>query len=157
MKTPKRIIHLKQGERKRLEEMVRKGKWKSREIRNARVLLSADANQPTTIELMEEYGCCANTVRMIKKKYCEEGLEPALFDKPRSGAAKRLSREEEAYIIATACSEVPDGHDHWTLRMLADHFERHKKKHIGTATVYRIELANELKPWQKKRVVHPEG
>jgi hypothetical protein len=30
-----------------------------------------------------------------------------------------LTGEQSAHLIATACSPVPDGHDHWTLRLLA--------------------------------------
>lgn len=148
----KREIHLKQPERKRLKEMLKKGKWKAREMRNARVLLLADESQPTTKDLAKLCSCGTDTVRRIKKWYVEEGIEIALFDKERIGAPKKLTPQEESYIIATACSEVPDGYDHWTLTLLAKHFEKHKKKHISTATVYRVELRNEIKPWQKKRM-----
>ena len=153
----KREIHLKESEKQRLQQMLKKGSWKARELRNARILLLADESQPGNSSLAKECICVVDTIRKIKKKYCEEGLDVSLFDKQRSGAPHRLTIQEEAYIIATACSEVPDGHDHWTLRMLVDHFEKYRKKHIGTATVYRIKLANELKPWQKKRVVHSKG
>jgi hypothetical protein len=30
-----------------------------------------------------------------------------------------LTGPQQAHLIAVACSKVPDGHDHWTLRMLA--------------------------------------
>ncbi len=30
-----------------------------------------------------------------------------------------LTGTQQAHLIAIACSTVPDGHDHWTLRMLA--------------------------------------
>lgn len=31
-----------------------------------------------------------------------------------------MTGEVEAHLIALACSDSPDGHDRWTLRLLAD-------------------------------------
>jgi hypothetical protein len=50
----------------------------------------------------------------------EGGLEKALNDDPRPGAKRKLDGRAEAYLIALTCSEPPDEHDHWALRLLAD-------------------------------------
>jgi len=34
--------------------------------------------------------------------------------------APKLSDKQAAHLIAVACSDAPDGHNHWTLRLLAD-------------------------------------
>jgi hypothetical protein len=31
-----------------------------------------------------------------------------------------LTDKQAAQLIAIACSDAPEGHDHWTLRLLAD-------------------------------------
>lgn len=50
----------------------------------------------------------------------EEGQEVALKDRPRPGQAPQLTDKQAAHIIAIACSDAPEGHQHWTLRLLAD-------------------------------------
>jgi len=49
----------------------------------------------------------------------EDGIERALEEDPRPGQKRKLDGRAEAVLIATACSEAPDGHEHWTLRLLA--------------------------------------
>ena len=60
------------------------------------------------------------TVFNIKRRYLSEGLATALHDKPRSGKPARISGESRARITALACSQAPEGHARWTLRLLAD-------------------------------------
>lgn len=43
-----------------------------------------------------------------------------LFDLPPSGRPASISGEERAKITALACSKAPEGHQRWTLRLLAD-------------------------------------
>jgi hypothetical protein len=50
----------------------------------------------------------------------EGGLERALNEDARPGQKRKLDGRGEAQLIAVACSQAPDGHDHWTLRLLAD-------------------------------------
>ena len=33
---------------------------------------------------------------------------------------RKVDERVEAHLIALACSPAPEGHDHWTLRLLAD-------------------------------------
>ena len=47
-------------------------------------------------------------------------MDAVLSEKRQERLSRRRSRgAQQAHLIAIACSPVPDGHDHWTLRMLA--------------------------------------
>ncbi|MEN6519889.1 MAG: helix-turn-helix domain-containing protein, partial [Armatimonadota bacterium] len=56
----------------------------------------------------------------IRKEFVLGGLESALYDKPRPGAAPKITGDIEARITMLACSKPPEGHARWTLRLLAD-------------------------------------
>jgi len=45
--------------------------------------------------------------------------DKALHDEPRPGGKIKVDGRAEARLIALACSAVPDGHNHWSLRLLA--------------------------------------
>ena len=50
-----------------------------------------------------------------------EGLEAALHRKmPDRVYRRKLDGEQEARLVAVACSEPPTGHRRWTLRLLAN-------------------------------------
>jgi transposase len=65
-------------------------------------------------------GLSVQTAFNIKRRYLTEGFEAALQDKPRSGKPPRIGGEARARLTALACSQAPDGHARWTLRLLAD-------------------------------------
>ena len=53
------------------------------------------------------------------------GLRPTLERKrPDRVYARTLDGDQEARLIAVACSETPDGADRWSLRLLADELVR---------------------------------
>ena len=60
------------------------------------------------------------TVFRTKRRYAEEGLDGVLHDRPQANRYRKLDDRGEASLIALACSDAPDGHDRWTLRLLAD-------------------------------------
>ena len=43
-----------------------------------------------------------------------------LHDHPQANRYRKLDDKGEAHLIALACSPASDGHDHWTLHLLAD-------------------------------------
>jgi transposase len=59
-------------------------------------------------------------VYRARQRFVEEGLEAALIDRARPGQKPKLTDRQCAHLIAIACSDAPEGHDHWTLRLLAD-------------------------------------
>jgi transposase len=89
----------------------------------ARVLLATDYSQGTHIrdaDVAASVRVSATAVRNIRKRYVDDGLSAALYDKPRPGAAPKITGEAEAHLIALSCSEPPEGQSRWTLRLLAD-------------------------------------
>lgn len=116
-------IELDEEERDFLDEFVKKGTKKAREITRANVLRLADMGRPVT-DIAELVGVHRKTVWEIKKRYQEEGLESALKDKPRPGQPKKWTEEHEAEIIATACSSPPEGRKRWTIRLLRDELQK---------------------------------
>ncbi|KXA89144.1 transposase [candidate division MSBL1 archaeon SCGC-AAA259B11] len=116
-------IELDEEERNFLDEFVKKGTKKAREIARANILLLADQDYPVE-EISEIVRVHRQTVWKIKKRYLEEGLESALKDKPRPGQPKKWTEEDEAEIIATACTSPPEGRKRWTIRLLRDELQK---------------------------------
>lgn len=156
-------ITLAENDHQRLDGMLTRGRWSARERTRARILLLAHAEPMLANQSMAtRLSCGRELVRTIRSRYLVGGLVAALFDRPRSGQPKKTSSEEEAFIIATACSEdVPAGYDHWTLALLTNRLNRRRKDAgkppVSDAPVTRILLTHELKPWREKNVGHPRG
>jgi hypothetical protein len=78
-------------------------------------------------------------VRNIRKRFYTGGVEAVLTDRPPQRRRNRrglLSDEQAARLIAMSRSEVPDGHDHWSVRMLADKaVELGYAEHLSRETV----------------------
>lgn len=151
-------INLRESERAQLEAMLKRGRWSRNEINRANILILADKEKDTTNKAIAgRLHCDRDTVREIKKRYVEEGLEAALSDRSRSGQPKKLEPKEEALIVATACSEVPAGYDHWTIELLRTFINKKRPgKPISKQPIVRVMLQNELKPWLKKNVGYPQ-
>lgn len=76
------------------------------------------------------------TVSNVRARYREGGVEQVLSDKVQQKRRRALSGEAEAVLVAIACSPVPEGHDHWTLRMLRDKLiELDVVEHVSAATI----------------------
>ena len=124
----KYIVTLTSEERAALEELVAKGKTQGYRIRHAQILLKLDEipeNQKWTYEAIREaYGGTPYTISQIAKRFVTEGLEAALGRKEQQNRHRKVDGKVEAHIIAIACSEAPEGRDHWTLQMIADELVR---------------------------------
>jgi transposase len=114
----KYIINLTDEERQKLLDMTRKGEIKARKFKRAMILLKGDEGL-TDPQIMAALNVSRPCVERIRKRFVEDGIERALEEDPRPGQKRKLDGRAEAVLIATACSEAPDGHEHWTLRLLA--------------------------------------
>ena len=115
----KYIVDLDERERNELEQLTTKGESGARRIRRARILLLADEDRPDK-EIASFLGAAVTTVERVRKRFVEDGLEAALSERPRPGAARKLDGRQEAFLMALACSDAPEGRGRWSMRMLAE-------------------------------------
>ncbi len=121
----KYIVKLKSEERTQLSELVQHGYAAAKTLTHAHILLKANATkgQPhwTDEAIHEAFGVSCATIERVRKLYVQHGLDAAIHRQPHSRyRPRRLDGSLEAHLIALACSEPPTGHEHWTLRLLAD-------------------------------------
>jgi transposase len=113
------IVDLTKDEREQVLELTGKGKVSARKVTRARILLKADQGW-TDEQIVAALDTSLSTVERTRKRFIEGGLLKALNDDPRPGAKRKLDGRGEAHLIALTCSEPPDDHEHWTLRVLAE-------------------------------------
>ena len=79
--------------------------------------------------------------------------QAALQDKPQSGRRRKLDGKQEAFLVALACSQAPEGRDGWTLQRLADKLRELNviEDPISYETVRERMKKNDLKPWLKQQ------
>jgi transposase len=112
-------ISLTDQEHQYLQMFVHRGKANTRTLTRARVLLKG-AEGWKDQEIVAAFDICQATVTNVYKRYTEDGLEAVLYDKAQQHRRHALTGQQAAHLIAIACSPVPDGHDHWTVRLLAN-------------------------------------
>lgn len=114
----KQHIQLNEVDRDALESLVRKGEASARVYRRALGLLELDRGKTLTA-VAATLDVSLTTVVNWRNKYKTMGLG-CLHDAPRSGRPIAISGAQRAQITALACSQAPEGHGQWDLRMLAD-------------------------------------
>jgi transposase len=117
MANEKHEVHLKEEERRKLLGIVSKGRNKAVIIQRAHILLKVDEGK-TDAEISQILYVSEQTIRRIRLRFAQEGLQAALEDKPHPATGSELDEKQEARIIALACSEPPAGQARWTLELL---------------------------------------
>ncbi len=121
----KYIIKLSGDERKTLFELIEKSRANKEKLNRARILLKADSGENgenwTDEQIANAFYVSISTVHNTRKSLVEEGFEATLERSPQKTKRKKIIQgEEEAYLVALACSAPPAGRCKWTLRLLAD-------------------------------------
>ena len=112
------VVTLTNEERATLETFVHRGKANARTLTRARILLKS-ADGWSTAALAATFDVCQATVTNVRGRFAQGGLEAVLHDKAQQHRRSALSGLQTAHLIAVACSPLPDSHDHWTVRLLA--------------------------------------
>ena len=142
-------VELSHAERTELRALLSRGKQAARKLKRAQILLAANAGASDEA-IAASVGVGGSTVYRTKRRFVLGNLEAALSEEPRPGADRKLSGKEEALLVATACSNPPEGRARWTLELLADELVRlTEHDSLSRETVRRRLAENELKPWRK--------
>lgn len=120
-------IYLSEEEQVYLKSIVQKGIHPAKEITRARVLLMLDRTGKTDhvrYKRTAEYaGISVQAVYNMRDEYlANRDIEAYLTRKKRETppVPAKVDGKVEAEIVALACSEAPEGHSRWTLRLLAE-------------------------------------
>lgn len=119
MTASKYRVKLTESQKRRLSEVANRGRSPARTVKRALALLKSDQGQ-TDERIAEAVSISRRTVVRVRKRFCEEGLESSLVERPRTGQKRKLDDRAEAHLVAIACSDPPEGHAHWTLKLLAN-------------------------------------
>ena len=118
-------VILSETQRDYLRSLIAAGTAPARKLTHARILLKGDQSPqgPGWVDdaVAEAVQVSQPTVSRVRKQYFEEGLEAAINRRPPNREYHRkLDGKQEARLVALACSEPPEGHARWSLRLLAD-------------------------------------
>jgi len=131
-------VKLTDDEQEHIFALIHKGQHSARVITRARILSKLDRGHSHQ-EICSALEVTLPTVLKIRKRFAEGGLEASLSELPRPSSKPKLDAKQAAMITAIACSTAPDGHDHWTLRMLGS-----KIVELGFAASYSHEGVRKL-------------
>jgi transposase len=115
-------VTLTEEERQSLEQLISRGKGAARKLLHARILLKADETAGWSDEkISEALDVSLSTIGRVRQRFVEDGVEAALERKaPNRVYQRRLDGEQEARLVALACSPPPEDRGRWTLKLLAD-------------------------------------
>lgn len=125
MPAKKYRVKLTEDERKDLKDLLNKGRIAARKQTHARILLQCDESGENPAKKDQEVAEALNTsicsIERVRQRFVEGGLESALNPKLQERhRAKKLDGAAEAFLVATVCTEAPEGRAEWTMQLLAD-------------------------------------
>ncbi len=151
--------------RQRLEAIARNGQAPAKKILHAQVLLMCDEGEGARKKWTDEEISIAlrvhrNTVARIRKRFLENGEEPALnrYQRLKPPNPSKIDGYTEAQIIALCCSEPPTGQAHWSLRLLTQEIQNRKIViEISRETIRKTLKKTNYAPGKQKDFVFPNG
>jgi transposase len=128
-------IRLSESDHARLSVFLHRGKANVRTLKRAQVMRKLDAGWAGA-QIAEACDVSQNTVGNVRQRFLSGGLDAVLSDRRQQRRPAALSGPQQAHLIAIACSPAPEGHDHWTLRLLAGQaVELGFVEHIAVETI----------------------
>jgi putative transposase len=153
MGRPALNIDVAKRDQQQLRNLLKGGVQQVRVVLRALALLQLadDASAPQIAKVIP---LTPQAIRRLGHRYQQGGLDSALYEKQRPGAAEVLDTNQKQHIIAMVCSEPPEGRARWTVRLVAEEAVKRKLvPHVGRETIRILLLHHDLKPWREKNVV----
>lgn len=155
------VVWLSGAEREQLERLLKVGKVAAYKRRHAEVLLKADEGELgpawTDLRTAEAVGVTPVTVRNVRRRFVELGLEAVLNRKKQVRPSRQvvLDGEKEAKLIAIACGQRPAGQARWTLKLLAGRLVQLKIVPSVALETVRKTLKKRIAALAQRVLVHP--
>jgi transposase len=146
-------IDIAKKDQQELRALLKGGVQQVRVVLRALALLqfAQDASAPQIAKVIP---LTPQAIRRLGHRYQRAGLDGALYERQRPGAAEVLDSHQKQRIIAMVCSNPPEGRARWTVRLVAEEAVKRKLvPAVGRETIRILLLHHELKPWREKNVV----
>ena len=111
------LIHLSEAQRRKLKGFCSQGEHLAREVTRAHILSALD-QAASSASIQQVLSVSRMVIWRTRTAYEEGGLDYALKDAPRVGRPAKYGTDQEAEVVALACSQPPAGAARWTLRLL---------------------------------------
>ncbi len=125
MRKVSRVI-LTTEERGELQTLITQGVAPARALTRARILLKADESPDgpawTDARIITALDVSRPTVARVRQRFVTERLAAVARHPPTTRPAPKVDGEQEAHLIALACSPPPQGRGRWSLRLLAERY-----------------------------------
>jgi transposase len=118
MARPALRVEIPAKDQRELRKLVSGGVQQVRVVLRALALLQL-AKGVTAPRIASAIPLTAQAVRDLVRKYQQGGLERAMYEKQRPGAAEVLDGSQKQRLIAMVCSSPPEGRARWTVRLVA--------------------------------------
>lgn len=104
-----------------LEDIIHRGKHSAQKRKRAQAMLLAHQGV-TDKSNSATSGMRVRSIEDMRKNFVEHGFERTINGMPKEARPETLSGEDKARLIALACEVKPDGHSHWSLRVIREKF-----------------------------------
>jgi transposase len=143
-----------------LKRIVKRGTHPAQVINRSRILLMSHDGK-TNRAIVDALACSPRSVTDVRERFIARGkdVRATIHDAPRSGQPRKILPEHETFVVATCCTDPPEGHAHWTLDALRKRLlnEYEEIRTVSDERIRHILLANKLKPWREKNVVRAQA
>jgi len=152
MGRPSLKIDVAKKDQRELRKLLKGGVQQVRVVLRAMALLQL-AKGLTAPKIAATIPLTPQAIRQIGHRYQRGGLERALYERQRPGAAEVLDHSQKQRLIAMVCSHPPEGRARWTVRLVAEEAVKRKLvPRVGRETIRILLLSHDLKPWREKNV-----
>jgi transposase len=153
MGRPPLSIDVPKKDQHELRSLLKGGVQQVRVVLRALALLQL-AENVSAPQIAKVIPLTSQAIRRLGHRYEQSGLQGALYEKQRPGAAEVLDASQKQRIIALVCSNPPEGRARWTVRLVAEEAVKRKLvPTVGREAIRILLLHHDLKPWREKNVV----
>src|SRR5260370_18334024 len=153
MARPPLYIDVPKKDQQELRKLVKGGVQHVRVVLRDMVLLQL-AEHSSAPQIARVIPLTPQAIRRLGHRCQRSGLDGALYEKQRPGAAEVLDTNQKQRIIAMVCSDPPEGCARWTVRLVAEQAVKRKLvPSVGRETIRILLLHHDLRPWREKNVV----
>ena len=150
------IVHLTDEQTATLESIVKKGQHRARVVCRAHILLQSSAGLSDE-EIGRHVVRSTRCIAEVRKRFCQGGLQRALYDAPRSGGPPKFTRKQQQRVIALVCTDPPEGRARWTLELICRHaIAQCIVESLSMSEVSLWLREHDLKPWRKTNLVRAQ-